>query len=246
LDSAWLSLTQNGLGKKAQPDGAAAYTELRAVLQERSADTLVFKKSSVSGVKILQVDRVLANFEDTMVARDFRILERKVGALATNDGTGSAELEGFAFGGPAGNGQYDIGIRREAQGVVNRGQAKPGGGSVGAGERRHRGDDHGFVGTALDFHDCGLATTGTAELYLGVFGHDVVLQKVLLPTMHATGLHTFNLPRRARGEWSGRDALAARVTDCGVRLGGGTGVLRYKIQDKAGERTCLNTYREKS
>jgi hypothetical protein len=46
-------------------------------------------------------------------------------------------------------------------------------------------------------------------------GHDIVLQYVLLSTMHATGLHSSNLPRRAcgangTGEARLREALLRR------------------------------------
>src|SRR5208337_15032 len=51
------------------------------------------------------------------------------------------------------------------------------------------------------------------------------------------------------GGQAGRMVLARRACGkryCGVRPGAAAGVLRYRIQDKAGERTCLNTFREKS
>jgi hypothetical protein len=176
LKSKRLILTQNGFGMKVQPDGAAADAKLRAILEKGRPHTLVLEKGAVGGIEILQIHGMIANLEDAMVPGDLRVVQRQIGALAADNGTGIVEKEGLALGGPSGDGKDDVGVERELQAIVNGGQAKVRGGSVGAGERRHGRYHHGLIDTMLDFHDGGQAAAGTAELHLSVVGHDLVLQ----------------------------------------------------------------------
>jgi hypothetical protein len=178
-----------------EAEGGAADTEFGAIQEDRGADALVVKEGAVGGIEVLEVNHVAANFQDTVVTRNLGIVEGEVRAFAADDHAGLLQGEGVALRGAIEGGEDQVEFFGEHQAVVNGGELEACSGGVGARERGHGRDDHGFVDAFFDLDDGGFATFGATELNFGMLRQDRVVQQMLLATMNTAGLHEITVAR---------------------------------------------------
>jgi len=69
-------------GLKGQPYGAAPRAEEVAIAQHGRTHPFFLEKRPVGRIEIFQVDHLVADLQDAMMARDLRIIQRDVGTLA--------------------------------------------------------------------------------------------------------------------------------------------------------------------
>ena len=70
---------------QAETDGCAAHAEFRAILEHSGTHAFLFEKSAVGGVQVFQVGEPFADFQEAMVARNFRVTEGNISAFAADD-----------------------------------------------------------------------------------------------------------------------------------------------------------------
>jgi hypothetical protein len=184
------------LGLEIKANRACSYAKLRSILQDRCADAFILEKSAIGGFQILQADEEFTHLQQTMVPREFRIVECEVRALSADDRARLSQRVGDPSQRTGNDRENDGDSRRELKALVHGGKLEAGGGGVRAGERRHRRDDHRFIRTPLDLYDSRLAAAGAPKLYLRVLDDHFVLQDVLPATVNARCLHHSKIPRR--------------------------------------------------
>ena len=109
-----------GVGMEVDADGAGADAKFGAILKEGSADALSFKEGAVGGIEVLQVDKLAANFKKAVMARDFRVVQAEIGALAANNGATIFQMEFQALIGARSDGEDEINALRKLQAVIGR------------------------------------------------------------------------------------------------------------------------------
>src|SRR6202041_3675780 len=70
---------------ESQAERGFANAKFGALAEHGGADALLFEKCAVGGVEVAEIDVVFADFDDTVVARDFGVLQGDVGAVAADD-----------------------------------------------------------------------------------------------------------------------------------------------------------------
>jgi hypothetical protein len=186
-------------GMQSEAQGAAADAKFGAVLQHRGADTVFFEESAVGGVQVFQVDETVPDFEQAMVARNLGIIQGHVGTFTADHRARFGEWETVAELRAAGHRKRCGDTGRQIRIFVDRKGVQSRGGRIGASKGRHWRDDDSFIDAAFDFHDGRFSALGAAELNLRMLGEHRVVEKVLLPTMNAAGLHNSKVTRRGTG-----------------------------------------------
>src|SRR5690348_18292139 len=90
---------------EADANAALANAKLRAVPQHGRFHALFVEEGAVRGVEILQVDEFVADFQEAVVTRDFRIVQGNVSPLSPDDDAWLGQPEDLAAGRPGGNGK---------------------------------------------------------------------------------------------------------------------------------------------
>lgn len=86
-------------------NAALANAKLRAVPQHGRPNAFLVIKRAIGGIKILQIDKAVADFQQAVMAGNLRIIERNIGAFSTDDNTWFRKPENFAVGRPRSYGE---------------------------------------------------------------------------------------------------------------------------------------------
>ena len=120
---------------ESQAERGFADAELGALAEHGGADTLFFEEGAVGGIEIAKIDVIVADLDDAMVARDFRILQSDVGAVATDDDARFFQRMSSASAGTGNDREDDIfGLRQDGRWILHYKRRLRAGG-VAAGER---------------------------------------------------------------------------------------------------------------
>jgi hypothetical protein len=107
-------------GLESQAERGFADAELGALAEHGGADALLFEKCAVGGIEVAEVDVVFADFDDTVVARDFGVLQGDVGAVAADDNARLFEDVRGACAGAGDDGEdYVFRLRENGGGVLH-------------------------------------------------------------------------------------------------------------------------------
>lgn len=204
------------LGLKREPDRAATRSEQVAVAQHRRSHSFFPEEGPVGRVKVFQVNHLVSYLQNAVMARDFRVFQGDIGALAAEYRASAPQGKRFAALWPAFHRQDHLNSGRKSQAIIGQGQPQVLRGGVCSRKGRHRRNHYGFIGPLLHFDDGGLAAPGATELHLAVLRQHLVLQQMLLAAMNASGLHISKLACSAGPAFPMVAALARTVTRAGL------------------------------
>src|SRR5258708_2609419 len=88
------------LSREREADNAIADAKLRTILQHRGSHTFLFEERAVSGVQVLQVRIIVVHFQQTVVARNFLIVQDDARALASQNHPRLSQIVHRALSGP--------------------------------------------------------------------------------------------------------------------------------------------------
>jgi len=101
-----------------EAEDGVADAEFGIVAEYGGADALFFEEGAVGGVEIAEVDVVLADLDDAVVAGDFWVGQGDVGAVATDDDASFLQRVGCAGAGAGDDGQDNVFRERKLGAVV--------------------------------------------------------------------------------------------------------------------------------